>query len=60
MNNKDIDPIDSNNRFHGYQQWNYSGKLLLRGKFIHGRNIGYTEYHGNTHNNNKKCIFFIK
>jgi hypothetical protein len=43
---KDINPKDSNNKLHGYQQW-YSFYWLLsfRGNVIHGNLKGYNEYH---------------
>jgi len=55
MNKKDIDPTDKRGRLHGYQQWYRNGKLWLRGKWIHGLEIGYEELHST-----KQTNFYIK
>jgi len=54
-NKKDIEPKDKNCRFHGYQEWYYSGKLTFRSKYIHGIVIGYQEWHSA-----KRTNFFIR
>lgn len=44
--NKEIEPIDSNGDWHGYQEW-YAlyNRLWYRGMYKHGLEIGYEEYH---------------
>ena len=45
---EDIKPLDSNNKFHGYQEWyRANNKLWLRAKAKHGIRIGYEEHHFN-------------
>jgi len=56
MNNKDINPTDSNGDYHGYQLWYFSnGKIWLRGNRVHGNEIGYEEWHLA-----KRTNFFIR
>jgi len=52
MKNKNIKPKDKNGDFHGYQEWYWTtGELLLRGKYIHGLEIGYEEFHQTSNTN---------
>jgi len=53
--NKDIDPTDKNDRYHGYQQWYWHGKLWLRCNWVHGLVIGYEENH-----NFKETSYYIR
>jgi len=55
MKKIDIKPTDSNGKFHGYQEWYWTGKVVLRGNYIHGNCIGYRENH-----NMKSTNFFIR
>lgn len=42
----DIDPVDKDGHFNGYQQWyNSTNKTLYRGIRKHGLYIGYQEWH---------------
>lgn len=55
---EDIEPIDSNGQWHGYQEWYYDGfdrgtigEICYRCNFKHGKEIGYEEWHSNYENN---------
>ena len=45
---KDIEPKNSKDQYHGYQEWyqEYSYALWYRGKWKNGLAIGYEEFHG--------------
>jgi hypothetical protein len=43
---EDIDPINENLNFHGYQEWYYLGNLWVKGNYKDGQPIGYREAHG--------------
>ena len=42
---KDIDPINTNGEFHGYQEWYSNNKLWVRGNQKNGLHVGYRERH---------------
>ncbi len=44
--NKDINPINNNGKYHGYQEWYTKDcKLYLRVTMKHGLPLGYEEWH---------------
>ena len=44
--NKDIQPKNSRNEWHGYHQWHhYNNLLMLRVMYKNDLEIGYEEYH---------------
>ena len=44
--NKDINPINNNGKYHGYQEWYTKDcKLYLRVTMKHGQSLGYEEWH---------------
>lgn len=48
MKNKEIEPKNSKDKFHGYQEWYWDKDCTLlwyRGKYKNGFEIGYEEYH---------------
>lgn len=48
MKNKEIEPKNSKDQFHGYQEWYWDTDCTLlwyRGKWKNGFEIGYEEYH---------------
>jgi hypothetical protein len=53
---KDIEPCNSKDEWHGYQEWYAYGEIQLRGMFKNGDDIGYQEYHGR----NSITNFYIK
>lgn len=58
---KDIDPVDKNDKFHGYQEWyKYSYKysynqISVRSNYKHGLPIGYKETH-----RYQRTLFYIR
>ena len=55
---KDIEPKNSKDQYHGYQQWYYcdnNHKLYLRGNWKNDNEIGYEEWHSN-----KRTNFYIR
>ena len=43
MNN--IEPRNSKNQYHGYQEWYCYDKLILKSNYKNDKPIGYGEYH---------------
>lgn len=54
---KDIEPMDRNYHWHGYQEWYLVNKIWLRGYYKHGQAVGYLETFGDYDYNTDKSGF---
>ena len=63
-NNKEIEPKNSKDEFHGYQEWYWDKDCTLlwyRGKYRNGIEIGYEECHSDNHAHTySEASFFIR
>jgi hypothetical protein len=57
---KDIEPCNSKDEWHGYQEWYYvDNSIKIRVMFKNDQEIGYEEYHS-THGRKSITNFYIK
>jgi len=57
---QDIEPLDSNGKNHGYQEWYDDNEIWYRGIYKHGLEIGYAELNININQrSNQQTLFYI-